>query len=272
VQPLPGHLPAPARRLRARRRQRAEGTPAEEAVASVLDIPLGPGLVLRVRHAGRVDQEPVVPRQLAVGAIGPRVVAVGVGNPGGEVVQHDAPGHAAQEGDGGDMALEPGGTVLGDDRIEELVPAMAERQEEGVELAPPGGLRIIPQPEVEEVDLGLLARRRVGPVRGHIAVEGPPARRQPALVAQLLVQHAQVDLPDPLLQVGVMLVDRGNDRPRCPLSRDAASPRMTTIRAAPLPSIGGAAWPRIARIGGDAADVRESAGQSPRRGSVRTPC
>ena len=205
VQPLPRHLPAPARRLRAQRRQRPAGAPGEEAVAGVLDIPLDPRLVFGVRHAGRVDQEAVVPRQFPIRPVDARVVAVGVGDARRQIVQRRrAAGTPPRKANAATCPSSQAGAVLGGRRVEELVAAMAQRQQEGVELAPSPRLRIVPQPHIEEVDLRLLARGRVvaadrhargalqpvRPVLGHIAIEDAPTRRQPPLLAQPLVQHA----------------------------------------------------------------------------------
>lgn len=80
-----------------------------------------------MRHTGRVDQEAIVPGQLTIRPVDARVVAVGVGNPRRQVIHDDALRHPAQERQRRDMAVQPGGTLLGGRRIEELVAAMAQR-------------------------------------------------------------------------------------------------------------------------------------------------
>lgn len=53
---------------------------------------------------------------------------------------------APEEGERGDVALQPRGPVFGERGVEELVAAVAERQQEGVDLAPPPRLRIVQNP------------------------------------------------------------------------------------------------------------------------------
>lgn len=115
------------------------------------------------------------------------------------------------------MGVEPGGTILGQHRIQELVPTMAERHEEGMYAAHPLGVRVEPARDIEKVDLGFRARWRVVEPHGHarsalhafgplpltVAVKRAPTGLQAVLVTQALVQHAEAHRADVLGQIRV---------------------------------------------------------------------
>src|SRR5712691_6125469 len=122
-----------------------------------------------------VDDAAVVAEELAVGSIDPRVVEVGAENAGAQIVGHDPPRRPAEESKRLDMGLQPSRTVLAQHRVEELVPAIGERHEEGVKPTLSSRLRVEPATSVEEIDLRLLARRRV------VEAHSGPCRRLDSL-------------------------------------------------------------------------------------------
>ena len=93
-----GDVAAPAGRFRTEVGQVPEIAALEEALPGVLDAPLHYRLVLRVTHPGRIgDEAPVLGVfQEAAGQAG--VQGVSAGNRGGEVVDDQVFGNAAEEG------------------------------------------------------------------------------------------------------------------------------------------------------------------------------
>jgi len=112
---------------------------------------------LRTRHAGRVNDAAVVAGEVAVGSVGAWVVEVRVKDAGAQVVGHQTVRRAAEEGERFHVTFQPGAGVLPQDRTEELMAAVRERHQEGVQPSYPLRLRVVPAAGIEEVDLG---RRR----------------------------------------------------------------------------------------------------------------
>ena len=106
-----------------------------------------------------IDEAAIVARQLTIGAVAARVIEVRTEDAGAEIVRHQSPRCASEEREGEDVPLQEGTAVLPKDRIEELVTAVAEGHEKGVETPLTLLLRVVPTTGVEEVDLRLLARR-----------------------------------------------------------------------------------------------------------------
>jgi hypothetical protein len=231
VDPLARHRETPGASAAAHFPQAGEDAVGEEALPGVVDISFYPWLVLWVADTRRVDDAAVVAEKLAISAVYPRVVEVRAEDAGAQIVGHDAARCSAEEGESLDMGLQPGLAVLTQDGIEELVPAVREGHEEGVEPALSLCFRVKPAACVEKIDLGFFTWRRIvqahcrpwrrpdllGPVQGCIAIERRPACRKALLVPQALVEDAQPHSANPLSEIrveGNELLGRRTHRPR----------------------------------------------------------
>jgi hypothetical protein len=100
--------------------------------------------------------------ELLVGAVEGRVVEVGLEHPFAEVIDDQAARGAAQEGEGGQAALQPARVVEAHDDADEQIPPVGGHQREHPEpMARPG--RVGPPAQVAEVDLGLKPGRGILP-------------------------------------------------------------------------------------------------------------
>ena len=131
MHPQSGHVQAPPLGSQSHLLQTGEVAAPEEALADVLDAPLHLGLVLGVSHPGGIgDEAPVLGVfQEATGE--PGVQRVGPRDCGGEVVDDQVPGDAAEEGPGrlqaGDDVLQ----LLADGGPDEAVPGVTQHHDQG---------------------------------------------------------------------------------------------------------------------------------------------
>src|SRR4051794_38689436 len=100
--------------------------------------------------------------------------------------------------------------------------AMRERHQERRQPVPVLGLRVDPVPDVEVIDLGFFARRRIIEAHGHprrwsqalwpvlasIAIETGPADPEVLFIAQSLVEHTQTHRTNTFGEMLVVLGDR----------------------------------------------------------------
>src|SRR5229473_1140566 len=98
---------------------------------------------------------------------------------------------------------------------------MSEGHQQGVEPPLSPSFRVLPPPNVEEVDLRFLAWRRIGqphggwrclspclrPVPADVPIERPPPRLQLLLVAQTLIEDGDLHLVHAFRQVGMEVRD-----------------------------------------------------------------
>jgi hypothetical protein len=254
ARPPTGHLQAPDLGGLLHRRQARELAPGEETVAHVRDGPLHPRLILGLSGPGRVHEHAVVAGQLRVGAVQLRVVQVRGDHAGLEVVGHQPPRRPTEEAQRGHVRLDPRAQRHRQHRADKQVPRAAEDHHKRPH--PPGlaGGRVGPRTQVAVVQLGLLARRRVGladrdlppdgvPVghgRPDVAAEAGDAGLQAALIpqplpdrahrvdGQLLADQLMVgrDLPEPgMAQLGGdQLGEPPTHQLRPPLGADRLAP------------------------------------------------
>ncbi len=194
---LPSHLQSPACSLPPHTLKACELPAPEETLPSVGYLPLDSGLVFRMRRPRRVHYAAVVPRQFPVRPVDARVVAVRPEDTRAQGLGHQPAGCAPEEAQRLHVPLQPGCGVLGEHRIEELMPAVREGHQEAVHPLLPPRVGIVPPPHIEEVHLRVLAGGRIiephgrgrqrphplGPLLGYVPVERRPARPEPVLVS-----------------------------------------------------------------------------------------
>ena len=98
--PLAGDLSRPDQGALVGGRQVAEVVAGQQVALHVMHTALDLALVLRRAHPAGGQEEAVMLGQLLVAALDDRVLVARLDDGGLEVVQHDAPGHAAEEGEG----------------------------------------------------------------------------------------------------------------------------------------------------------------------------
>ncbi|MEB2285137.1 MAG: hypothetical protein OZ922_10715 [Myxococcales bacterium] len=102
---------------------------AEEVFADVLHIALDMGLTGRVAHDGGVDHEAAVARVFVEGAREDRIVAIGLGDRGAQIVEHDPGRDAAEILPGVLQAGDEVGNLLRRRRVDVLVATVDERDD-----------------------------------------------------------------------------------------------------------------------------------------------
>jgi len=220
VDPSAGDLDAPLRGGRAEHREVVgKRLPREPPLTHVRHLVLDAGLVLRMADPRRVHEEATSLRVLGERWVDGRVLRVGAHDRRGHVVEHDALGDAAEEPPGCVQGLAERLDRLPETRPDELVAAHRERDDEHPELAPLalGGRDVA---DLTEVDLCLLARRRVVDEHGRTALVPPqilvrvPAQRRvrhPDAVSREKLLHSNQPqrwiVPEPLLDASSVLVE-----------------------------------------------------------------
>ena len=182
--------------------QRGECPPTPERVTDIGHGPLDPGLVLRLRSAGRVHQRAVVTGEFGIGLVDLRVIEVRLVHPGLEVVRHKPARDAAEEAEGFRVRERPGVLVHVHHRADEHMPRGGQHHHERPDPVPFPGSWVDPLPQEPVVDLSLRARldvlpqhrdlgpgRLFGQVLVHPAAERRQRRRQLALVPQPLMDR-----------------------------------------------------------------------------------
>lgn len=97
--PSARHLGAPAKRTNLHVSLARPVPSPPEAVAHVAHRPFHPRLVLGLPGTSGVDQTAVVVGELAIRTVDLRVIEVGTVDPGRQIVDHEAPDHAPEEGE-----------------------------------------------------------------------------------------------------------------------------------------------------------------------------
>ena len=145
--------------------QSAEVAAFEETLPNVLDAALHPGLVLGVSHPGGVgDEAPVLgvfqeaPGEPGVQRVGPR-------HRGGEVVDDQVPGDAAEEGPGRLQAHDDVLQLLAEGGPDEAVPGVGQHHDQGPRRAAAACLRVLDQTQTAEVQSSATSPGGVSSIR-----------------------------------------------------------------------------------------------------------
>ena len=153
-----GDVATPAGRFRTEVGQVLEITALEEAFPDVLDAPLHLGLVPWMAHPGRIgDEAPVLGVfQKATGQAG--MQGIGPGHRGGEVVDDQILGDAAEEGPGRLQAGNDLFQLLAVGGPHEAVPGVSQHHYQGPHRAAATGLRVLDVAQAAEVQFRHLSR------------------------------------------------------------------------------------------------------------------
>jgi len=209
-------LPAPVKGAVVRLGDIPEDPAGEEVLPDGGNDALHLALVLRRPYPGGIGDEAEVALHVRVCPVHRGIVDVRLHHTGPEVVEDNPLRHAAEEGKGPLVAVEPGVRVLAKDEADEPVAARGEGHDEGPCPSSPFPLRVVHETGVPEVDLGLLARgrlhadRHLRPAVGELLPQVSPERRVAHLYAEgllkepphLLARHVRVI--EPCLYVVVM--------------------------------------------------------------------
>ena len=143
MDPLSGDITTPAGRFFSEVGQVPELPALEETLPHVLDAPLHMWLVLGVSHPGGIgDEAPVLgvfqeaPGEPGVQRVGPR-------DRGGEVVDDQVPGDAAEEGPGRLQAGDDVFQFLAEGGPDEAVPGVTQHHDQGPRRAAAARLRVL---------------------------------------------------------------------------------------------------------------------------------
>ena len=161
VNPHSGDITAPASRFFPEVSQAFEVAALEEALADVLDAPLHLGLVLGVSHPGGIGDEPPVLGVFQEAPGEPGVQRVAPRHRGGEVVDDQILGDAAEEGPG---RLQSGDDVfqfLAEGGPDEAVPGVTQHHDQRPHRPAAARFRVLDQTQTAEVQLRHLAGRGV---------------------------------------------------------------------------------------------------------------
>ena len=170
-----GHLPAPPGGLGPDVGQAVEAGPLEEALPGVGHAPLHLGLVFGVAHPGRIGEEAPALGVLQKAPGQHRIQRVRSHHGGGEVVDDQVPGHAAEEGPGRLQSGDDFGERLLVHGPEEAVAGMAQHDDHGPDQLALSRGRVRNQAQAPEVGLGHLPRRGVLHAHRGTAQTGPAA-------------------------------------------------------------------------------------------------
>ena len=195
VDPLSGDITTPPCRFCPEVAQVPELPALEEALPHVLDAPLHMGFVLGASHPGGIGDEPPVLGVFQEAPGEPGVQRVGIRHRGGEVVDDQVPGDAAEEGPGRLQAHDDVFQLLAEGGPDEAVPGVGQHHDQGPRPAATARLRVLDQTQTAEVQLRHLSGRGLchpdraalaplpvappdPPVRGRIRDTAAPGRQQ----------------------------------------------------------------------------------------------
>lgn len=190
---------------------------AEETFADILHLAFDVWFSRGMADDRGIDGEATVGRVLGKGALEEGVVAVGFGDRRLEIVEDHAAGDAAKELPSCFEAGDPVGELLRETRVDELVPAVHQGHDPGVQVATAIDLGIPDQAELAEVHLGHLTRTDLGkPHRDPAAIVEAAVRDREAVkraVGDLdaLASEELVDLGEPQASMAARV--RGELRP-----------------------------------------------------------
>jgi len=223
------------------------GLAAEEVFADVLHIAFDVGLAGRVPHDGGIDHEAAMARILFKSAGEDGLVAIGLGDRGAQIVEHDAGRDAPEILPGVLQPRHEVGDLLRRRRVDVLVPTVDERDEQRVDDVARARDGVGHKAEPSEVDLGQLARRDLcdahrhpppilkAELRGDEAVQRT-VRHRHALAAEQRV-HLREPQPapavlreEPLLDPGAMGREQHLAGPRPWRLRDRLQPASNRDR------------------------------------------
>ena len=130
-----------------------DGQQLLELLADGLDIALDLGLVLGSGHPAGIQEAAVEPGHLLIGAVEVGVIEIGLDHAAFEVVEADPGGNTAEKLEHVDMRGREALLVLLEGELHELVPAVGQGGDEGVEAPLSALLGIEEQPHLAIVDL-----------------------------------------------------------------------------------------------------------------------
>lgn len=147
----------------------AKVLPARSCCLTDRDSPFNLSLLPGVPCFRRIGDKAAVAFEVGIGVVDGRVADVGFHNAGFEVVENNPRRHALEPCKGTFVAVRPCGDALMEDEADEPVAAIGEGHDEGPCLALLLHRWVVHEAGVSEVDLGLVAGRRLdadGHVRG----------------------------------------------------------------------------------------------------------
>jgi hypothetical protein len=162
VDALPGDLGRPADRFALDVGHVVPVLAPEEALADVLHLAFDVGFARRMADDGGIDHEAAVRGVFLERALEDGIVPIGLRDGGAKIVQDHAGRDAAEVLPGVLEPLDQVRELLRGRGGDVLVAAVDERDNEGVEDAPPPRLRVGHEAELPEVHLRELARRDLG--------------------------------------------------------------------------------------------------------------
>jgi hypothetical protein len=222
VRPQAGDLGAPADDLALHVVAIEPGLPAKEALAYVGDLSLHVWLALRMTGHGGVDHEATVTGVLREGALEGRVVAIRLGDGRFEVVQHHARRDPAEVRPRVLEALDQVRQRLRVCDVHVLVPAVHQRDDEGVQRTALADRRVGDEAQAAEVHLGQLARRHLRHPHGD-----PPLIAEAAELRRETMQRAVRNV-DPLADQ--QLMDLGQTQAPTVVARGQPRPDLLAVR------------------------------------------
>ena len=177
MHPDSGDITAPAPGSQSHLLQTGEVAAPEEALADVLDAPLYVGLVLGVSHPGGIgDEAPVLgvfqeaPGEPGVQRVGPR-------DHGGEVIDDQVPGDAAEEGPGRLQSGDDVFQLLAEGGPDEAVPGVGQHHDQGPRRAAAARLRVLDQTQTAEVQRSATSPGAVSSIRTVLRLRPRQLRR-----------------------------------------------------------------------------------------------